>query len=29
MGVVTLIDLVDVRDEGCVAGLKVRSLLKY
>ena len=29
VGVVTLIDLVDVRDEGCVAGLKVRTLLKY
>ena len=29
VGVVTLIDLVDVRDEGCVVGLNVRSLLKY
>ena len=29
VGVVTLIDLVDVRDEGWVAGLKIRSLLKY
>ena len=29
VGVVTLIDLVDVRDEGCVSGLSVRSLLNY
>ena len=29
VGVVTLIDLVDVREEGCVAGLNVRTLLKY
>ena len=29
VGVVTLIDLVDVRDEGCISGLSVRSLLNY
>ena len=29
VGVVTLIDLVDVRDEGCISGLSVKSLLKY
>ena len=29
VGVVTLIDLVDVRDEGCISGLGVKSLLNY
>ena len=29
VGVVTLIDLVDVRDEGCISGLSVKSLLNY
>ena len=29
VGVVTLIDLVDVRDERCISGLSVRSLLHY
>ena len=29
VGVVTLIDLVDVRDEGCISGLSVRSVLNY
>ena len=29
VGVVTLIDLVGVRDEGCISGLSVKSLLNY
>ena len=29
VGVLTLIDLVDVRDEGCISSLSVRSLLNY